>query len=185
MAVLLADVFQKGNRSEPSSPSIAWLALIGLVVTGVANAWLITLGDPVAPGLVAVDRFRIFSNFIFLISAGLTILLSMGYLDRRGINRGEYYVLILAATLGMMLMAASLDLILLFIALELMSIAIYVLVGFDRRDPRSSEGSLKYFLLGAFSSAFLLYGIALAFGSTGTTNIAEMAPLLGSGLERN
>jgi NADH-quinone oxidoreductase subunit N len=185
MAVLLADVIQKGSRSEPSSPSIAWFALMGLVVTGIANAWLVTLDAPLNPGLVAVDRFRIFSNFIFLIAAGLSILLSMGYLDRRGINKGEYYVLILASTVGMMLMAASLDLILLFLALELMSIAIYVLVGFDRRDPRSSEGSLKYFLLGAFSSAFLLYGVALAFGSTGTTNVAEMAPLLGSGLERN
>jgi NADH-quinone oxidoreductase subunit N len=85
----------------------------------------------------------------------------------------------------MMLMAASLDLILLFISLELMSVAVYVLVGFDRTDPRSSEGSLKYFILGAFSSAFLLYGVALVFGSAGTVNVAEVTPLLGTGLEDN
>ena len=178
MAVLLVDVFQKGNRSKPSSPTIAWLAFAGLIVTGLANLWLLTLNGPVVPGLVAVDRFRIFSNFLFLISAALTILISIGYLDRRGINRGEFYVLILSSTLGMMLMASSLDLILLFLALELMSVGIYVLAGFDRRDPRSAEGSMKYFLLGAFSSAFLLYGIALVYGSTGTTNISLMAPLI-------
>lgn len=185
MAVLLADVFQKGNRSEPSSPGIAWLAVAGLVVTGVANLWLLTLGDPAAPGLIAVDRFRIFSNFIFLIAAALTILISMGYLDRQKINRGEFHVLVLFSTVGMMLMASSLDLMMLFLALELMSVAIYVLAGFDRSDPRSSEGSMKYFLLGAFSSAFLLYGIALLFGATGTTNVSVMAPLLATGLADN
>ena len=83
MAVLLVDVFQKGNRSAPSSPAIAWLALMGVVVTAVANGWLATLGTPVEPGLVAVDRFRIFTNFILLVAAGISILLSMGYLDRR------------------------------------------------------------------------------------------------------
>jgi NADH-quinone oxidoreductase subunit N len=185
MVVLLADVMQKGNRSEPSRPFVAWLALAGLVATGIANAWLLTLNEPLNPGLVAVDSFRVFANFILLIAAGLTILISMGYLDRRGINRGEFHVLVLASTVGMMLMAASLDLVLLFLALELMSIPVYVLVGFDRRDPRSSEASLKYFLLGAFSSAFLLYGIALVFGATGTTNVAEVTPLLGTGMESN
>jgi NADH-quinone oxidoreductase subunit N len=185
MAVLLADVFQKGNRSEQSAPGIAWLALCGLGVAAIANLWLVTLGEPVVPGLVAVDRFRIFTNFIFLISAALTILVSIGYLERKGINKGEFYVLVLTSTVGMMLMAASLDLILLFLALELMSIGVYVLVGFDRRDPRSSEGSMKYFLLGAFSSAFLLYGIAFVFGSTGSTNISVIGPLLGSGLAQN
>jgi NADH-quinone oxidoreductase subunit N len=182
MGVLLVDVFQKGSRSEPSRPLIPWLSLAGLAVTGAANLWMIRFIAPADPGLVAIDGFRIFVNFIFLISAALSILVSMGYLDRRGINRGEFHVLILFATVGMMLMASSLDLILLFLALELMSIGIYVLVGFDRVDPRSSEASLKYFLLGAFSSAFLLYGIALIFGSTGTTNVALIAPMLGTGL---
>jgi NADH-quinone oxidoreductase subunit N len=185
MLVLLADVFQKGSRSGPSSPGIPWLSLAGLGVAAVANAWMLTLEPGTAVGMVAVDGFRIFANFIVLLAAALAILLSIGYLDRHDINRGEFYALTLFVTVGMMLMAASIDLILLFLALELMSVGIYVLVGFNRRDPRSSEGALKYFLLGAFSSAFFLYGIALLFGSTGTTNVSLMTPLLGTGLESN
>jgi hypothetical protein len=111
-----------------------------------------------------------------LIAAAIAILISIGYPEETGINRGEFYALILFSTLGMMLMGASRDLMLLFLALELMSVAVYVLVGFNRSDPRSAEGSLKYFLLGAFSSAFLLYGIALVWGSSGTTNLGEIAP---------
>jgi NADH-quinone oxidoreductase subunit N len=182
MLVLLVDVFQKGNRSEPSRPMIAWLAVAGLAVTGVANAWLVGVEASATTGMIAVDHFRVFTNFIFLIAAALTILIATGYLSRRNIQLGEFYALLLFATVGMMLLASSRDLILLFLALELMSVAIYVLVGFDRRDPRSSEGALKYFLLGAFSSGFLLYGIALVFGSAGTTNLAVIAPLLATGL---
>lgn len=174
MLVLLVDVFQKGSRSEPSSPLIPWLSLAGLGATAVANAWL--LGVQAADsGSIAVDGFRVFSNFIFLLAAAIAILLSVGYLDRRNINRAEYYVLILYSTVGMMLLGGSRDLILLFLGLELMSVALYVLVGFDRREPRSSEGALKYFLLGAFASCFLLYGIALLFGATGSTNMSDIA----------
>jgi NADH-quinone oxidoreductase subunit N len=179
MLVLLVDVFQKGSRSEPSRPLIAWLALAGLGLAAVANVWLLGVEEVAAVGIVAVDSFRIFANFIFLLAAALAVLLSIGYLDRRDMNRGEFYVLVLFATVGMMLMGGTRDLILFFLALELMSIATYVLVGFDRRDPRSGEASLKYFMLGAFSSGFLLYGIALIFGSTGTTNLTAIVPLLG------
>jgi NADH-quinone oxidoreductase subunit N len=182
MGVLMVDVFQKGSRSEPSRPLIPWLSLAGLGATALVNLWSLRFTAPLQPGLIAVDGFRVFVNFVFLIGAALTILVSMGYLDRRGINRGEFHVLVLFSTVGMMIMASSLDLIMFFLALELMSIGIYVLAGFDRADPRSSEASLKYFLLGAFSSAFLLYGIALLFGSTGTTNVAVIAPTLGAGV---
>ena len=178
MLVLMVDVFQKGNRSEASRPIIAWLSLAGLGVTAVANGWLLNLSEAGPTGMIAIDSFRVFANFIFLIAAAMAILISIGYLDRRDINRGEFYVLMLYATVGMMLMGASRDLVLLFLALELMSVAIYVLVGFDRRDARSSEGALKYFLLGAFSSGFLLYGIALVWGSTGSTNLGDIVPLL-------
>jgi NADH-quinone oxidoreductase subunit N len=143
MLVLLVDVFQKGNRSEPSRPIIPWLALAGLVATAVANGWLLGLTDSAATGVVAVDGFRVFANFIFLIAAAMAILLSIGYLDRKGINLGEYYVLIMFATVGMMILAASRDLILLFLGLELMSVSIYVLVGINRRDPRSAEGAAE------------------------------------------
>jgi NADH-quinone oxidoreductase subunit N len=178
MLVLMVDVMQKGDRSEPSSPLIPWLSLGGLGLAAVANVWLLGVGETTTIGMVAVDSFRIFANFIFLLAAGLAILISIGYVDRRDINRGEFYVLMLFATVGMMLLASSRDLILLFISLELMSVSIYVLVGFDRRDPRSSEASLKYFLLGAFASAFLLYGIAMIFGSTGSVNLGTIVTLL-------
>jgi NADH-quinone oxidoreductase subunit N len=177
MAVLLVDVFQKGNRSEPSRPSVGWLSLVVVALTALANFALYGVGDVSGRGLVAMDQFRFITNFIYLLGAALALMLSVGYLDRRGINRGEYHALVLFATLGMMLMGGAQDLMMIFIGLEVMSIAVYVLVGFDRLDPRSSEGSLKYFLLGAFSSAFFLYGIALVWGSLGTTHIAQMATL--------
>ncbi|HEX8362513.1 MAG TPA: proton-conducting transporter membrane subunit, partial [Longimicrobium sp.] len=171
MGVLMVDVFQKGSRSEPSRPNVAWLSLGSLVLAAVANLALVGVSDRSAVGMVAVDHFRMITNFIYLGSAALAIFLSMGYLDRRGINRGEFHVLVLFATVGMMLMGGARDLMLMFVGLEVMSVAIYVLVGFDRLDPRSSEGSLKYFLLGAFSSAFFLYGLALVWGTVGTTNV--------------
>lgn len=188
MAVLLGDVLQKGNHSRPSARWVPWASIAVLALTFVANLPLVTqtlaaenpLRD-VENGMVAVDAFRGLTNCLFLLSGALTILISIGYLDRRGINRGEFYALVLFAVLGMMLMAGAGDLMMIFIGLEVMSVAIYVLVGFDRMDPRSTEGSLKYFLLGAFSSAFFLYGIALVFGATGTTNIRTFFPLLLAG----
>ena len=184
MAVLLLDVFQKGNRSQPSRASIPWLSLLVLVLTAAANAFLATFGARPGAAMVAVDLFRVFSNFVILLSAAFAIVMSIGFLDRRGINRGEFHALILFATLGMMLMAGARDLLMVFIGLEVMSVAIYVLVGFDRLDERSVEGSLKYFLLGAFSSAFFLYGIALTWGATGTTDIPTIYGLLLGGAVR-
>jgi len=189
MGLLLGDVLEKGNRSRPSARWVPWMALTGLAVTFVVNLPLVTMtlgqSDPLRDvstvGMVAVDGFRGLSNCLFLISGALAILLSMGYLDRRGINRGEFHALVLFAVLGMMLMAGASDLMLLFIGLEVMSVAIYVLVGFDRMDARSAEGSLKYFLLGAFTSAIFLYGIALVWGATGSSNVRTLYPLLLSG----
>ncbi|HEX2204773.1 MAG TPA: NADH-quinone oxidoreductase subunit N [Longimicrobium sp.] len=193
MGVLLADVFQKGNRSEPSRPLIPWLSLGGLFLTALLNGWVFARMMPgsetgtadwglaAGPAMIAMDGVRFFSNYVILLAAGLAIVMSMGYLDRRGINRGEFHALVLFAALGMMLMAGSRDLLMVFIALELMSIAIYVLVGFDRLDARSTEGSLKYFLLGAFSSAFFLFGIALTWGATGTSDIAQIGELISGG----
>ena len=183
MLVLMVDVFQKGSRSEPSRPSILWLSLAGLAATAVANWFLLDLREAAPNGMVAVDQFRVYTNFLFLLSGALALLLSAGYLDRKGINRGEFHALVLFAVLGMMLMAGSRDLMLMFVGLEVMSVPIYVLVGFDREDPRSAEGSLKYFLLGAFSSAIFLYGIALLFGSTGSTHLAVIAPAVQTALE--
>lgn len=178
MVVLLVDVFQKGSRAGPSSPVVPWVALGGIGLAAIANGWTLGLEEAGATGVIAVDSFRIFANFIFLLAAALAILVSIGYLDRHDINRGEFYVLLLFATVGMMLMGSARDLLVLFLALELMSTAVYVLVGFNRREPRSSEAALKYFFLGAFSSAFLLFGIALVFGATSSTNLGTIIPAL-------
>jgi NADH-quinone oxidoreductase subunit N len=181
MLLLVVDVIHKGNRSEPSRGSIPVGALIVLAVTAVANTALFGLRDVSTGGMVAVDGFRTFTNFVYLLAAALAIATSMGYLERRGLMRGEFHALVLFATLGMMLMGGGRDLIMTFIGLEVMSVSVYVLVGFDRLDPRSSEASLKYFLLGAFSSGFFLYGIALTFGAVGSTNLTYIANVLGAG----
>ncbi|HWK90370.1 MAG TPA: NADH-quinone oxidoreductase subunit N [Longimicrobium sp.] len=185
MGLLIADVWQKGSRSAPSGRWVPWAAIVGLVITGVLNTLLFGVRDDSATGMVAVDGFRLMINYVFLLAAALSILISIGYLDRRNINRAEFHALVLAATLGMMLMAGARDLMLMFIGLEVMSVSIYVLVGFDRLEARSTEAALKYFLLGAFASAFFLYGIALVFGATGTTNLRTLHDLLLNATDRS
>jgi NADH-quinone oxidoreductase subunit N len=119
-----------------------------------------------------MDNFRWSADIIFLVATIGTIALSMDYNARQGITGGESHVLLLFATSGMMVLAAARDLMIVFLGIEIMSIAVYVLAGLNRRSERSAEGAIKYFLLGAFSTAFLLYGIALVYGATGTTNLA-------------
>ncbi len=157
--------------------------MVGLLAAAAANGWLLTLMEEGNTAMIAIDRYRVFANFLFLGGAALTVGIARDYLAREGMRRGEFYVLLLFATVGMMVMAGSRDLIVIFLGFETMSIASYVLAGFNRRDPRSSEAALKYFLLGAFSSAFLLYGIALVYGATGTTNlsIVQLSLPVGSG----
>jgi NADH-quinone oxidoreductase subunit N len=179
MLVLLVDVFQKGSRSAPSSPMMPWLTLAGILVAAGANAYIARLELTGAPGMVAVDAFRVFANFVFLLAAGLFILISTRYLDEERLRLGELYALVLFAVVGMMVFAGATELIAIFIGLELMSIPIYVLTGLNRRDRRSAEGALKYFLLGAFSSAFFLFGIALVYGGAGTTQLSLIAQAIG------
>lgn len=121
--------------------------------------------------MVVVDNYSLFFKIIFLITTALTILMSIRYLREEGFEHGEYYILVLFAAVGMMFMASAADLIIVFLGLETFSLSIYVLAGFFRTQPKSNESSLKYFLLGAFSTGFLLYGIALIYGATGTTNL--------------
>ncbi|HEX9704934.1 MAG TPA: NADH-quinone oxidoreductase subunit N [Gemmatimonadales bacterium] len=151
-----------------------WITLVALASTAGAVFWLwwgTARADGFSP-MMAVDDFRFITDWLFLGAAGLTVLLSFEYLEREQLLVPEYYVLLLFATLGMMVMGGAADLMVIFLGLELMSIAVYVLAGIDRRSPRAAEAALKYFLLGAFASGFLLYGIALVFGVTGTTNLA-------------
>ncbi|HYX27859.1 MAG TPA: NADH-quinone oxidoreductase subunit N, partial [Pyrinomonadaceae bacterium] len=125
-------------------------------------------------GMVHIDGFALIFRAIFLIAAALAIAISIRYLDIEREQHGEYYSLILFATVGMMFLGAGYDLISLYIALELMALTFYVLVAFTKRDRRSNEAGMKYFLLGAFSSGILLYGMSVVYGLTGSTNLGEI-----------
>lgn len=125
-------------------------------------------------GMLLADTFAWLFQWLFFVITGISALISLRFVERESINRGEYYALLLFACSGMSLMASSGDLILTFLGIEILSIATYILAGFKRTDLRASESSLKYFLLGSFATAFLLYGIALIYGSTGTTNYAAI-----------
>ena len=126
-------------------------------------------------GVIAVDAFRWAADLVVLVTTIGCIALSIEYNKREGITAGESHVLILLATSGMMILVAARDLMIVFLGIEMMSIAVYVLAGLNRRSARAAEAALKYFLLGAFSTAFLLYGIALVYGATGTTNLPAIA----------
>ncbi len=154
------------------------VALASIIVAAAAGGmvWMYLLkGYTATVGPVAVDNFRWMADLIILIGTIFAIALAREDNDRQGVGVAESHVLILLASSGMMLLVAARDLMILFIAVELMSIAVYALAGLNRRSGRGAEGALKYFLLGAFSSAFLLYGIALIYGATGTVNLGEIA----------
>jgi NADH-quinone oxidoreductase subunit N len=169
--ILIADPFV----SRPSKSALGLLALTGVLAASVCTVNLIGSNGTFFSGMIVVDNFGIFFRFIFLVTAGLTILASLQYLRQQELYLGEYHSLILFATVGMNSMAVSNDLIMTFLGLEVLSVSCYVLLGVRRIDPKSNESALKYFLLGSFSSAFLLYGIALAYGSTGSTNLEVIA----------
>lgn len=124
--------------------------------------------------MLRISPYSQFANFVFALSGLLVIALSQSYLSKEGIQFGEYYIVVFVATLGMMLMASAGHMATLFIGLETMSIALYVLAGAMRRDARSNEAAMKYFLLGAFSSSFFLYGVALIYGATGEMTLFKI-----------
>jgi NADH-quinone oxidoreductase subunit N len=168
---LLIDAFRPNVRR-------AFLATLTLATVGLSAWFTYDLHDQravVMQKTVAVDGVALFGKMILLATCAMTVLISYHYLSHRRIHRGEYYPLLLFSTAGMTLLAAANDLLLLFLALEVLSLSLYVLAGFARRDEGSQESALKYFLLGAFSSAFLLYGIALMYGATNTTILSEIS----------
>jgi NADH-quinone oxidoreductase subunit N len=192
--VMLVDAF--------AHPAQRWLtgglSLAGLVAAGVATIWLWSKGTASTDafnGMIVLDELRLGFTLIFLLVSALTVLISTVWVEREQLPAGEFHSLLLFATVGMMLMASGNDLVIVFLGLEILSIATYVMAGFRRTDIRSNESSLKYFILGSFSSAFLLYGIALIYGATslaepgpdgplsrivaGTTNIPQIASRLG------
>ncbi|MFN2603241.1 MAG: NADH-quinone oxidoreductase subunit N [Gemmatimonadaceae bacterium] len=162
-------------ESETLQRQIGVASIILCVSTALAIGYYVAKGDTAGAGVIAMDNFRWSADIVFLVATIGTIALSMDYNARQGITGGESHVLLLFATAGMMTLAAARDLIIIFLGIEIMSIAVYVLAGLNRRSERSAEGAIKYFLLGAFSTSFLLYGIALIYGATGTTNLVVIA----------
>lgn len=155
------------------------LTLITLVV-GFMTSWGLvwTESVPIFNAMMVSDSFSHLMNLVFISAAGITVLGSWAYLKKEGLTYPEYYVLLLFSTIGMMLMVSAQDLIVLFIALELMSLTVYTLVAFRRADRRCNEASLKYFVLGGAASAILLYGAALIYGATGSTQLPTILSMV-------
>ena len=181
VVVMLVDAYARPTQRWVTGS----LALAGLVAAALSAILLWVSGSNGAQafnGMIVLDDLRLGFTIVFLIVSALTVLVSMVWIEGERLPAGEFHSLLMFATAGMMLMAAGADLVIIFLGLEILSIATYVLAGFRRTDVRSNESSLKYFILGSFSSAFLLYGIALIYGGTttnagaaGTTNIYLIA----------
>src|SRR5262245_832440 len=176
IAVMVLEPFVRESRK----PGLARLALAGTIAAMLALIPMSSNRGQWYSNLWVVDDYDIFLSFVFLLIAAITILTADDYLRRQNMNHPEFYALLLFATAGMLMMAASNELVMVFIGLEILSIATYVMAGFRRTDLKSNESALKYFLLGSFSSAFFLYGVALIFGATGSTNLIGIAESLRS-----
>jgi len=174
MVLMLLEFFP----ARPGSARGPVLALATLAAAAVSVWRVRDVARSLFGGMFLHDGFTVFFTLLFCGIGAIAVLLSWDYARRTRIDHAEYYALLLAGTLGMIVMAASNDLITIFLGLELMSLALYVMVGFRRSRLDSNEAALKYFLLGAFASGFLLYGIALLYGATGTTNLARMTEFL-------
>ena len=167
--VLIAEMFSAQRRYL----AVGWLSIVGLaLVAWVAGSGSVadTFGEA-----IALDRFTIFFTQLVCAVSAVAVLMAMDYLPTTDVEGGEYYPLLLFAVVGLIVMASATDLIVMFIGLETMSMAVYVLAGVWKRDMRSNEAALKYFLLGAFASAFMLYGIALIYAKAGTTVLADVS----------
>ena len=172
IAAMLAEAFREPGERIPIG-----LGLIGLVGAILASAFLWDR-QATAFGVVLADNFALFVNIVLCVVGILTILLSDGVIEREELPAGEYYALTLFGVAGMMLMGSATDLLVIFLALEVFSLSVYVLTGLRRSSAAGAEASFKYFLLGAFSSAFFLYGIAFTFAVTGSTRLAQVGPAI-------
>lgn len=174
-ALLILIVDAVDRRGAFSRRVLSWLALVGLLAAGAAVVWLAMQGGRQNfQDMAVADGYSLAFSAVILIAAILGVLLAKDTVDQFTKMPGAYYALLLLAVVGMMTMAAATDLIVIFLSLEILSLALYVLVGFNLHEPRSAEGSLKYFLLGAFASGFFLYGAALLYGASGSTNLAQI-----------
>ncbi len=177
MAVLLIGVHVDDRDSE----GLGWLSLVAIAVAFGTSLMLLGTQQITFSGALVADNFTAFFYLVILLAAGVIVLMSLDYVADEGLPGAEYYGLMLFATAGMMLMAAAGDLIIVFLGLETMSISVYILAGLARGNMRSNEAALKYFLLGAFSTGFLLYGIALIYGATGTIKLDTLTTLIAAG----
>jgi NADH-quinone oxidoreductase subunit N len=175
VAIMMLDPLM-GEHS--SRKPLGWLGAIGTVAALAATWYQSSYQGFAWWGMVHVDSFSIFFHVTILLITLAAILMSFEYLEQQQIRMGEYYGLIVFAAVGMCLMSSAIELVLIFVALEISSIATYVLAGFRRKAAESTESSLKYFLLGSFATAFFLYGVAMMFGATGSTNITAIAAKL-------
>lgn len=170
--ILLLDALSPKGRKA----CFSWLALAGLAVAAFQTIGLWGHSGTDFARMVYIDNFANFFYLIFILGAALTVLISRQYLEDYDKNLSEYYALMLFAVVGMMLMAAGAHMIMIFLGLEVMSIAVYVLAGLFREDVRSNEAALKYLILGSFSSAFLLFGMAMLYGAAGGTLFLDDLP---------
>ena len=176
--VILVDLFApKKNRMT----TLAVTSLVGIGLALIAEFQLYGSNPTGFYGTVVSDPYSILFESLYLIVAGVTVFISLHYIAEQEMNYGEYYVLLLSALMGMMVMTSSLEMLVIFIGLEIMSISSYILVGMKRRVAMSNEAALKYLLLGAFSTGFLLYGISLLYGATGTTYLPGIIESLQQG----
>jgi NADH-quinone oxidoreductase subunit N len=173
IAAMVAEAFRDPGERMP----IAGLGAVGLVGAGIASQ-LLWNHNTSSFGVVLADNFGLFVTWILIVVGLLTLAFSGPTIERERLPGGEYYALLLFALAGMMLMAMATDLLVIFLALEVLSLAVYVLTGIRRDSPASTEAALKYFLLGAFSSAFFLYGIALTYGLAGSTHLDRIGGLI-------
>lgn len=176
MGVMVLDLF-----AGKSKMLLAFVSIIGLLMTAISAFAKIGLPAHSFNDSYIVDHLSIFFILIFTFSSILAILISIDYNERENIKAGEFYSLILFCTVGMIVLASSTDLIMIFLGIEIVSICLYVLAGIRRNHLKSNEAALKYFLLGAFATGFLLYGMALMYGATGTTNLIKIAGLIKTG----
>jgi NADH-quinone oxidoreductase subunit N len=172
--VLLVDLGTQRQYKQ----RLGWGCIGAVLFTLLMMVLLPSGGGNAFGGMLVADSYATFFKVLFLLAVLLTVLVSLRYLDDEDVHYGEYYALLLFATVGMMFMAGGGDLITIYLGLELMSLSTYVLAGFMRRDVASTEAALKYFLMGAFTSGILLYGLALIYGLTGSTNLGAVAQSL-------
>jgi len=178
MAIMVLDPLL---HEENSQKILGGIGLLG-TLAGLVSTWIMAQSPGLAFwNMVRADGFSVFFHVVIIAIAVVLILTSYEYMAVQRIRAGEYYGLILLGLVGMCLMSSAVELVLIFIALEISSISTYILAGFRRRAATSSESSLKYFLLGSFATAFFLYGVALMFGATGSTNIDEISATLNAG----